>query len=172
MRFIIENWRKYLEEAPEAIDAITGQGTPEGRQDSINYFWDNGEEYISDEGDYARFNKKNRRDIGPWSGPGEVVTFEDPSGETTFYFVVDAGRPTFYIAATPHEDGVAVGNVRKSGGGFRVTDFYKWLIERHGVLYSDTQQTPMGKKIWDRLSAEDGIEVIEAEDGRLKAIQI
>jgi len=23
MRLIIENWRKYLEEAPEAIDAIT-----------------------------------------------------------------------------------------------------------------------------------------------------
>ena len=167
MKLLIENWRKYLDEETKALEPIAGLDTSEGRQSSVDYFWDDGEEYIAPseaehEKDPAtgmlRFQKKNRKNIGPWEKGGEVVTFEDPGGTDTFYFVIEGGRPVFYLATAPHKDGVSTGNVRKSGGAFRATDFYKWLLDQQGVIYSDTQQTPDGKKIWKWLKADLNVE--------------
>ena len=174
MKQLLENWRKYLDEVEE-IEPMPGLDTPAGRQASVDYFWDGGEGYIAPSGEdheknpvtgHPRFEKKNRRDIGSWEVaglpmPGEIVTFEDPSGKDTFYFVVENEKPVFYVATEPYKDGVATGNVRKSGGGFKATDFYKWLVDQHGVIYSDTQQTPAGKKIWKWLKADLNV----VEDG-------
>ena len=142
MKLLFENWRKYLEEVEE-IAPIPGTGTQEGRQGTINYFWDEGRENLEDEEDPAtgwpRFKKTNRKDGGSWSGY-QVVLFNDPGGKDTFYFLLDGETPIFFIATEPHKDGVITGNVRKAGGNFRATDFYKYLIDKHGVVYSDTMQ--------------------------------
>ena len=47
MKLILENWRKYLDEV-EAMDSIPGMETQEGRQRSIDYFWDGGRENLED----------------------------------------------------------------------------------------------------------------------------
>jgi hypothetical protein len=173
MKILLENWRKYLDEAPKAMAAIPGTDTQSGRQGSIDYFWDEGRENLEDEKDpttgYPRFQKINRKDGGVWEGH-QVVLFNDPTGRDTFYFLLDGETPVFYIATQPHEDGVITGNVRKATRKFRVTDFYKWLIDQRGVVYSDTMQSPGGQKIWARLAEDPEINV--EEDGeRLRATQ-
>ena len=172
MKLLLENWRKYLDEV-EAIEAIPGTDTQSGRQGSIDYFWDGGREYVaSSEEDheidektgYPRFEKINRKDGGNWNGY-QVVLFNDKTGRDTFYFLLDGETPIFYIGTQPHKDGVITGNVRKSGGDdFRATDFYKELIDRHGVIYSDTMQSPGGRKIWKWLKADDKVNVEEDGD--------
>ena len=162
IKLILENWRKYLDEV-EAMDSIPGMETQEGRQRSIDYFWDGGRENLEDEKDpatgYPRFKKINRKDAGNWKGY-QMVLFNDPSGRDTFYFLLDGETPIFYIGTEPHKDGMITGNVRKSGGNFRSTDFYKWLIDQHGVIYSDKIQSPEGRgKIWDWLLVDDDLNV-------------
>ena len=152
IKLLFENWRKYLEEV-EAIAAIPGTETQEGRQGTINYFWDEGQENLEDEKDPAtgwpRFKKINRKDVGSHPKFGhQMVLFNDPGGRDTFYFLLDGETPIFFIATEPHKDGVITGNVRKAGGNFRATDFYKYLIDKHGAIYSDTIQSPGGQKIW------------------------
>jgi len=177
MKLLFENWRKYLEEV-EAIAAIPGTKTQEGRQNTINYFWDGGEEYVAPnekehEKDpttgWPRFEKINRKDAGAHPKFGhQVVLFNDPAGRDTFYFLLDGETPIFFIATQPHKDGIITGNVRKAGGNFRTTDFYKWLIDKYGVVYSDTQQSPAGQKIWKWLEADPKINV-EKEGNRKRA---
>ena len=177
MKLLLENWRKYLDEV-EAIEAIPGTDTQSGKQGSVDYFWDGGREYVApseedheidEKTGYPRFQKINRKDGDPWEGH-QVVLFSDPTGRDTFYFLfdVDGETPIFYIATQPHKDGVITGNVRKSGGGFRTTDFYKWLVDQHDVVYSDTMQSPGGQKIWARLAEDPEINVEEDGD-RLRA---
>ena len=119
MKLLLENWRKYLDEAPKAIEAIPGTGTQAGRQGTIDYFWDGGKENLKDEKDpatgWSRFIKINRKEGGKWKGY-QVVLFNDATGRDTFYFLLDGETPIFYIATQPHKDGVITGNVRKSGG--------------------------------------------------------
>ena len=171
MKLLLENWRKYLDEAPKAIEAIPGTDTQSGRQGSIEYFWDGGRENLEDEKDpitgWDRFQKTNRKDGGNWNNH-QVVLFNDPTGRDTFYFLLDGESPVFYIATEPHIDGVITGNVRKSGGNFRVTDFYKWLIDQNNVVYSDTMQSPGGQKIWARLDQDPEVNV-EKDGDRLRA---
>ena len=174
MKLLLENWRKYLDEAPKAIEAIPGTGTQAGRQGTIDYFWDGGKENLKDEKDpatgWSRFIKINRKEGGKWKGY-QVVLFNDATGRDTFYFLLDGETPIFYIATQPHKDGVITGNVRKSGGeDFKATDFYKELIERHGVIYSDNMQSPGGQKIWKWLRADEKVNVEEDGD-RLRATQ-
>jgi len=170
MKHLLENWRQYLDEV-EAIEAIPGMDTQSGRQGSIDYFWDGGRENLEDEKDPAtgwpRFKKINRKDGGNWNGY-QVVLFNDPSERDTFYFLLNGETPIFYIATQPYKDGVITGNVRKSGGKFYTTDFYKWLVDQHGVIYSDTMQSPGGQKIWARL-AEDPEISVEEDGERLRA---
>ena len=170
MKLLLENWREYLDEV-EGMGSIPGMETQEGRQSSIDYFWDSGRENLEDEKDPAtgwpRFKKINRKDGGNWEGY-QMVLFNDPDGRDTFYFLLDGETPIFYIGTEPHKDGVITGNVRKSGGDdFRATDFYKWLIDQHGVVYSDEIQSPEGReKIWDWLLVDDdlNVELVEEED--------
>jgi len=168
MKLLLENWRKYMDEAAKAMPAIPGLDTQSGRQGSVDYFWDGGRENVEDEKDpttgYSRFQKINRKDGGAWEGY-QLVLFNDPTGRDTFYFLLDGETPIFYIGTQPHKDGVITGNVRKSGGGdFKATDFYKWLIDQHGAIYSDTMQSPDGKKIWKWLKADKEVNVEDVGD--------
>jgi hypothetical protein len=166
MKLILENWRNYLDEV-ESMGVIPGTDTYEGKQNSIDYFWGWGKENLEDA---SKFMKTNKQEIGAWKG-NPVITFTDPTGRDTFYFVLENEWPVFYIATEPHKEGIITGNVRKSGGNFRATDFYKWLVEQYGVVYSDTFQSPGGQKIWARLGEDPEINVEEDGD-RLKATKI
>ena len=48
MKLLLENWRKYLDEV-EGMSPIPGMETQEGRQASIDYFWDGGRENLEDD---------------------------------------------------------------------------------------------------------------------------
>ena len=67
------------------------------------------------------------------------------------FLVDDQNIPLFYVAIKKYKDGIAIGNVR-SVGKVKATEFYKYLITKYKTLYSDSKQTPDGKKIWSNLA--------------------
>jgi hypothetical protein len=42
-----------------------------------------------------------------------------------------------------------------------MSELYKWLIDQHGTLYSDTTQTPAGQRIWSYLQKDPDLNVVE-----------
>jgi len=98
MKLLLENWRKYMDEATKGIGPIPGTETQAGRQKTIDYFWDGGRENLEDEKDpitgWDRFQKTNRKDGGNWEGY-QMVLFNDPTGRHTFYFLLDGGGAHF-----------------------------------------------------------------------------
>lgn len=148
MKLIIENWRRYLGEVEDFPDITDDQSEI---QKSLNYFYN----------EHAPSLAKGKK-IGQEFGH-DIVRFDIGGGEL-FYFLVDSENiPKAYIALNPLEDGIQVGNVRKTRGGFRITDLYKWVIEQHGVLYSDTKQTTAGRKIWSKLGSLEDVEVVQTD---------
>ncbi len=140
----MENWKQYLNEVEDYPDITNDQ---EKIQKSLDYFYN----------EHAPSMGKGKK-IGQEFGY-DIVRF-DVGGGDIFYFLVDSeGRAKAYVALNPLEDGMQVGNVRKTKGGFRITDLYKWIIDQHGVLYSDTKQTSAGRKIWKRLKCDADVEV-------------
>jgi len=148
MKLLMENWRGYIEECEEFPEITTDQGEI---QKSLDYFY---KEHAPSKGE--------RSDAGQWEGYN-LVRFDIGGGEV-FYFLVDnEDVPKAYVALQPLEDGMQVGNVRKTTGGFRVTDLYKWLIDQYGILYSDSKQTTDGQKIWTRLKDDPELSVEEGD---------
>ena len=147
MKLLFENWREYIEECEDFPDITSDQGEI---QQSLDYFY---KEHAPSKG--------TRKDLGSLFGYS-LVKFDLGGGEV-FYFLVDDDVPKAYVALGPLEDGMQVGNVRKTRGGFRVTDLYKWLIDQYGILYSDSKQTTDGRKIWTRLKEDPALNVEEGE---------
>ena len=148
MRLLLENWRKYLGEV-EDFPTITS--SQDEIQQSLDYFYN----------EHAP-SKGTREDLGPLFGYN-LAKFDIGGGEI-FYFLADQeDRAKAYVALNPLEDGMQVGNVRKTEGDFYVTDLYKWLIDQHGVLYSDTKQTGAGQGIWARLREDPELSVEQAD---------
>jgi len=90
---------------------------------------------------------------------------KDPfgGGETMVYSVIDPeGETKATLQVVPHEDGVRVKYAKKEpDAGFYMTEFYKWLLDHVGVLYSDPSQSPAGTKIWTRLQQDNSVNVEE-----------
>ena len=75
---------------------------------------------------------------------------------------MDGEVPKAYVAVESYEGGIKVGNVRKAAdAGFHMSELYKWLIDQHAALYSDTTQTPQGQKIWSFLRKDPDLNVVE-----------
>lgn len=158
MKNLIENFRRYLDEVEDFPDITSDQSEI---QKSLNYFYK----------EHAPSMAKGQK-IGQEFGH-DIIRFDIGGGEL-FYFLVDnKDIPKAYVALNPLQDGIQVGNVRKTKGGFRITDLYKWIIDKHNVLYSDTKQTGAGRKIWARLDADSEVEVSQTDlPGKpLKAIK-
>ena len=148
MKLIMENWRRFVNEVEDFPDITNNQTEI---QKSLNYFYN----------EHAPSMAKGKK-IGQEFGY-DVIRFDIGAGEL-FYFLVDSKNiPKAYIALNPLEDGIQVGNVRKTRGGFRITELYKWLIKQHGKLYSDTKQTSAGRKIWANLKNEENIKVTQTD---------
>ena len=149
MELILENWRNYIEECEDFPDITSDQGEI---QQSLDYFYKEHAPKVGKRSDLGQLFGYNivRFDLGDYAAvQGEV-----------FYFLVDSDDvPKAYVAINPLKDGMQVGNVRKTTGGFYVTDLYKWLIEQYGVLYSDTKQTTAGQAIWARLAKDPELSV-------------
>ena len=148
MKLLLENWRQYLDEVEDFPDITNDQGEI---QQSLDYFYK----------DHAP-SKGTRSEAGQLFGYS-VVRF-DLEGGDVFYFLVDnKDIPKAYVALSPLEDGMQVGNVRKTKGDFYITDLYKWLIDQHNVLYSDTKQTTAGQGIWSKLREDPELSVEETD---------
>ncbi len=148
MKLIMENFRKFIDEVEDFPDITNDQSEI---QKSLNYFYN----------EHAPSMAKGKK-IGQEFG-FDIVRFDIGGGEL-FYFLVDSKNiPKAYVALNSLKDGMQVGNVRKTKGGFRITDLYKWIIEQHGVLYSDTKQTTAGRKIWSGLSSLEDVEVVQTD---------
>ena len=115
------------------------------------------------------YAKKKRysgiEEIGEWNGY-ELRKIVGKFDKTHRWFLYDDGEPKLFIKFSDYGDpqGLQINNIRKTEGGFNASDFYKFLMEQedinpNGILYSDSQQTPGGKEIWDRLRADSKIEV-------------
>jgi len=159
MKLLMENWRRYLDEVEDFPDITDDQAKI---QKSLDYFY-------NCHGPSMGKGKKIGQEFGY-----DIVRF-DVGGGDIFYFLTDSeDRAKAYIALNPLKDGMQVGNVRKTKGGFRITDLYKWIIDQHGVLYSDTEQTSAGRKIWVRLDTDDKIDVSQTDlpGEPLKAVKI
>jgi hypothetical protein len=142
----MENWRKFISEVEDFPDITNDQSEI---QKSLNYFY---KEHAPSKGQDQKIGQEFGYDI---------IRFDIGGGEL-FYFLVDSEDvPKAYIALHPLEDGMQVGNVRKTKGAFRITELYKWLIKQHGILYSDTKQTSAGQKIWANLKNEKDIKIIQ-----------
>ena len=159
MKLLLEGWRQYLEEI-EGMTPIPGLDTPEGKQQSIDYFW------LEHAANMEKAGKAKREHLDDWRG-FQVVRFNLPKGEA-FYFLMDNDIPKAYIAVEAYNDGIKIGNVRKAEhAGFYMSDLYKWLIDQSGALYSDATQTPEGKRIWTylRQDPELNVEKVDALGG-------
>ena len=87
------------------------------------------------------------------------------AGDVIVYSVMDPeGNPKATLQVVPHEDGVRVKYAQKeSDAGFYMTEFYKWLLDYVGTLYSDPSQSPAGEAIWTRLRQDTSVNVEEYE---------
>jgi len=144
----MENWRQYLDEVEDFPDITDDQLEI---QKSLDYFY-----------------KEHAPSMGSGQAVGQefgynIVRFDIGGGELFYFLVDDEDTPKAYVALNPLEDGMQIGNVRKTKGGFRITDLYKWIIDKHGVLYSDTKQTGAGRKIWTRLNADNELDVSQTD---------
>jgi len=150
MKLLLENWRKYLDEVERFPDIATSQ---DEIQKSLDYFY-------REHGP----SKGQRKDIGEWKGYN-MVKFDLPNEDILFFAVDNEDRARAYVAVEPFKESYAVGNVRKTkGGGFYTTDFYKWLVEKFGSLYSDSKQTTAGESIWNQLRQDSEINVEEPSE--------
>ena len=139
MKLLMEQWREYLEEVEDFPDIAN---SPEEIQKSLDYFYE----------DFSP-TKGERQDLGSWKGYNLVV-FNTADGKH-FYVVDDEDRAKAYVAVEPYEDGYAVGNVRSAADDFYISEFYEWLIDELGTLYSDKAQTDAGRKIWKHIPHEE-----------------
>ena len=150
MKLLLENWRQYLDEVERFPDIATSQ---DKIQQSLDYFY---QEHAPKIG--------KREDLGDWEGH-KMVKFALPNREAFFFAVDGDDRAKAYIAIEPFKEGYSVGNVRKTkGGGFYVTDLYKWLAQQFGSLYSDSKQTTAGEGIWKRLQQDTEVNVEEPSE--------
>jgi len=117
------------------------------------------------------YAKKKRysgiEEIGEWKGY-ELRKIVGKFDNTHRWFLYDDGEPKLFVKFSGYGDpqsseyGLQINNIRKTKGAegeFKASDFYKFLMEQedinpNGILYSDSQQTPGGKEIWDRLRAD------------------
>ena len=152
MKLLLENWRQYLDEVERFPDIDTSQ---DKIQQSLDYFY---QEHAPKIG--------KREDLGYESDLGhKMVKFPLPNREAFFFAVDGDDRAKAYIAIEPFKEGYSVGNVRKTkGGGFYVTDLYKWLAQQFGSLYSDSKQTTAGEGIWKRLQQDTEVNVEEPSE--------
>ena len=141
----------------EVIDTIPtnenfADGVLEGPKNFADMKLDNNN--IQQELDYyytghAPANIGGRKDVGSLKGL-DIVTFNN--GTNTLMFLVNKDdTAVFYVAYRPFGKGVVIGNVR-SNGTVRATEVYAYLVDKFGTLYSDTKQTPQGRKIWADLA--------------------
>ena len=155
MKTLMEQWKSYLDEVERWPDFASSQ---EEIQKNVNYFY-----Y-----DHAP-EKGTRKELGKWfTDEGkeyDLVMYDRPPSR--LYFLVSNDEPKAYVAISPFADGWAVGNVRKTSGGFKISEFYEYLIQQLGILYSDKAQTSAGRKIWKHIPHEE----VPTKDGgtRLKA---
>ena len=150
MKILLERWREYIEEVERFPDIATSQ---DDIQKSLDYFY---QEHAPSKG--------QREDLGEWKGHN-MVKFDLSGGDMLFFVVDKTDRAMAYIAVAPFIEGYAVGNVRKTkGSGFYTTDFYKWLVDRFGNLYSDSKQTTAGESIWARLQQDSEVSVEEPSE--------
>ena len=150
MKLLLENWREYLDEVERFPDIATSQ---DKIQQSLDYF------YVCHAPKIGK-----REDVGDWMGH-KMVKFALPNREAFFFAVDGEDRAKAYIAIEPFKEGYSVGNVRKTkGGGFYVTDLYKWLAQQFGSLYSDSKQTTAGEGIWKRLQQDTEVNVEEPSE--------
>ena len=138
MKLLMEQWREYLEEVEDFPDIAN---SPEEIQKSIYYFY----------GVHAP-GKGTRKELGKWKGYDLVMYDLSPD---RLYFLVDNDEPRAYVAISPFEDGWAIGNVRNAADDFNISEFYEWLIQEIGTLYSDKAQTAAGRKIWKHIPHEE-----------------
>ena len=135
----------------KGVTENTADGVFEGPKNFADMKLDNN---IQQELDYyytghAPANIGGRKDVGSLKGL-DIVTFNN--GTNTLMFLVNKDdTAVFYVAYRPFGKGVVIGNVR-SNGTVRATEVYAYLVDNFGTLYSDTKQTPQGRKIWDNLA--------------------
>jgi len=138
MKLLMEQWRGYLEEVEDFPDITNSQ---EEIQKNLDYF-------------YKEFSptRGKRQDLGSWKNYNDynLVVFNTADGKH-FYVVDGEDRAKAYVAISPFKDGWAIGNVRNAADDFKVSEFYEWLIDKFGTLYSDKSQTDDGRKIWDHI---------------------
>ena len=136
----------------KGVTENTADGVFEGPKNFADMKLDNNN--IQQELDYyytghAPANIGGRKDVGSLKGL-DIVTFNN--GTNTLMFLVNKDdTAVFYVAYRPFGKGVVIGNVR-SNGTVRATEVYAYLVDKFGTLYSDTKQTPQGRKIWDNLA--------------------
>ena len=115
------------------------------------------------------YAKKKRysgiEEIDEWNGY-ELRKIVGKYDNTYRWFLYDNGEPKLFVKFSGYGDpqGLQINNIRKTEGGFYASDFYKFLMEQedinpNGILYSDSQQTPAGKAIWDKLATDPDVEV-------------
>jgi len=152
MKKLLTEWRKYIKEVERFPDITSAQ---DEIQKSLDYFY---QEHAPSKG--------QRQDLGDFKGHQMVLFTGGEFGKDELMFVVDKDdRAIAYVATNPHEDAYAVGNVRKTkGGGFYITDLYKWLVDKYGTLYSDSKQTTAGESIWKRLQQDPEVQIEEPSD--------
>ena len=135
----------------KGVTENTADGVFEGPKNFADMKLDNN---IQQELDYyytghAPANIGGRKDVGSLKGL-DIVTFNN--GTNTLMFLVNKDdTAVFYVAYRPFGKGVVIGNVR-SNGTVRATEVYAYLVDKFGTLYSDTKQTPQGRKIWADLA--------------------
>lgn len=157
MKTLMEQWKSYLDEVEDFPDIASSQ---EEIQKSLNYYY----------GVHAP-GKGTRKELGKWKGKTpqakeyDLVMYD--LSPDRLYFLVSNDEPKAYVATSPFEDGWAVGNVLNDADDFKISEFYEYLIQQLGILYSDKVQTSAGRKIWKHIPHEE----VPTKDGgtRLKA---
>jgi len=141
MKLLFESWREYLNEQPREVGSFA---KGDQRQEEVNKY-------------YERW-KENLQDIGDKFGVYKILSHN--AGDGIVYFLINSeGMPKLYLFLDGESHTVDPVMKAEDSKDIYTSEFYKYLMGKHGFISSGTDQSPDSRKIWARFDSDDTVNV-------------
>jgi hypothetical protein len=142
MKLLFENWRHFLNEQPREIGSFA---KGDQRQEAVN-------------GYYERW-KENLQDTGEKLGVYNILSHNAKDGVA--YFLVNLeGIPKLYLFLNGESHTVDPVMKAEDSKDIYTSEFYKYLMKKHGFISSGKGQSPDSRHFWKKyLETDTDVEI-------------
>ena len=106
---------------------------------------------------YERW-KENLQDTGEKFGAYNIISHD--AGDGIVYFLIDPeGMPKLYLFLDGKNHTIDPVMKAEDSRDIHTSEFYKYLMRKHGFISSGTDQSPDSRKIWARFDSDDAVSV-------------